>query len=150
MLGAKGSSVMHLPSSVARAEKRLRRHLEALQAWVQRTILWKLWERLVENEFIERSVALAAKAFVSLFPALIVVAAFLPTSVRNSVLGTMTRRLGVQGSTSVKQAFAGSSDTRRATGILGLAFTFFYINSFITALQRIYVRVWRHPKAGAA
>jgi membrane protein len=145
----KGEFRMHLPSSVARAETRLRRHLEALQAWVQKTILWQLWERLVENEFIERSVALAAKAFVSLFPALIVVAAFLPTSARNSVLATLLRRLGLQGSNSVKQAFAGSSDIRRATGVVGLVFTFFYINSFITALQRIYVRVWRRPKSGA-
>src|SRR3954453_15359523 len=117
---------MHLPPSVARAETRLRRHLEALQAWVQKTILWQLWERLVENDFIERSVALAAKAFVSLFPAVIVVAAFLPTSARNSVLSTLLRRLGLQGSNSIKQAFAGSSDIRRATGVVGLVFTFFY------------------------
>src|SRR3954452_16128248 len=141
---------MHLPASVARAETRVRRHLEMLQSWIQKTILWQIWERLVENEFVERAVALAAKAFVSLFPALIVIAAFLPASVRNSVVSTMTRRAGLQGSTSVKRAFAGSSDVRRATGVLGLLFTFFYVNSFITALQRIYVRVWRRPKAGAA
>src|SRR3954462_4066907 len=111
---------MHVPPSVTRVETRLRRHLEALRSWVEKTLLWQLWERLVENEFIERSVALAAKAFVSLFPALIVVAAFLPASARNSVLSTMLRRLGVEGSKSVKQAFAGSSDVRRATGVLGL------------------------------
>src|SRR3954464_10540276 len=104
---------MHLPPSVARAETRLRRHLEALRSWVEKTLLWQLWQRLVENEFIERSVALAAKAFVSPFPALIRVAAFLPAAARNSVLSTMTRRLGLNGSSSVRQAFAGSSEVRR-------------------------------------
>src|SRR3954451_2727183 len=106
---------MHVPASIARAETRLRRYLDALRSWVEKTLLWQLWERLVENEFIERSVALAAKAFVSLFPALIVVAAFLQSSARSSVLSTMTRRLGLEGSSSIRQAFAGSSEVRRAT-----------------------------------
>ena len=53
---------------------RLRRRSDAAQQWVERTILWRIWERLAENEFLDRSVALGAKAFVSFFPALIVVA----------------------------------------------------------------------------
>src|SRR3954468_20343343 len=141
---------MSVAPKVARAVAPVRRRVDALRARVVDTMLWQVWERLLENEFVDRSVALAAKAFVSLFPALIVVAAFLPTAVRNSVVSAVTRRAGLHGSSTVKEAFAGSSDVRRATGVLGLVFTFFYINSFITALQRIYLRVWRRPKAGAA
>jgi membrane protein len=49
-----------------------------------------------------------------------------------------------------KQAFASSEDVRRSTGFLGLAFTFFYANSFTTALQRVYIRAWRRPGGGGA
>src|SRR5204862_6464204 len=109
------------------------------------TIFWRVWERLLENEFVDRSVALAAKAFVSFFPAIIVVVAFLPASWRVSVLTTITRRIGVtgEGLATVKQAFASSDDVRQATGFLGLLLTFFYINSFVMALQRLCTRAGR-------
>ena len=124
--------------------------IEEARAWVERTIFWQVWERLLENEFIDRSVALAAKAFVSFFPTIIIIAAFAPSSIRDSMLQTVTRRMGITGSglATVRGAFASSKDVRKATGILGLLFTFFYINSFITALQRVYVRAWRRPPGG--
>ena len=50
----------------------------ALRTWLERLLLWRIWERLLEIEFVDRSVALAAKAFVSFFPLVIVVAAFVP------------------------------------------------------------------------
>ena len=37
----------------------------------------RVWERLLEIEFVDRSVALVGKAFVSFFPLVIVVAGFL-------------------------------------------------------------------------
>src|SRR3954454_15850810 len=143
---------MSVPPKVARAVAPVRRRVDALRARVVDTMLWQVWERLLENEFIDRGVALAAKAFVSLFPALIVVDAFLPASMRESVSSTVSRRAGLSGDglTTVKQAFASSDDVRRATGFLGLLLTFFYINSFVTALQRVYVKAWRRPKTGRA
>ena len=45
---------------------------------LERLLIWRVWERLLEIEFLDRSVALAGKAFVSFFPLVIVVAAFLP------------------------------------------------------------------------
>ncbi len=134
-------------SLIAWGEARYR----AVRDWVERTIFWRVWERLLENEFVDRSVALAAKAFVSLFPSLVVVAAFAPASMRNSILSTLTHRLGLSGDglNTVKGAFASSNDIRRATGVLGLVFTFFYVNSFTTALRRVFTRAWRRPPAGA-
>ena len=69
--------------------------------------------------------------------------------IRDSILSTMTHRLGIEGDALVtaKQAFASSNDIRRATGILGLVFTFFFATSFTTALQRVYLRAWRRPPA---
>ena len=116
--------------------------------WVERTILWQVWERMLENEFVDRSVALASKAFVSFFPTVIVLAAFAPSSVRESIYETLARRVGFEGNSldTFRTAFRSSDDVRRATGVLGLCFTFFYINSFTTALSRVYMKAWRRPK----
>jgi membrane protein len=140
---------MRLPAWVSATETRVRKRTDAVQTWVERTIWWRVWERVLENEFVDRAVALAAKAFVSLFPAIIVIAAFAPASVRDSIYRTITHRAGLSGAglATVRGAFASADDIRRATGILGLVFTFFYINSFTTALQRVYTRAWRRPPA---
>ena len=138
---------------VGRAVRATRGQVEVVQRWAERRLLWRVWERMLETEFVDRSVALAGKAFVSFFPLVIVVAAFLPPHLRNTILTTLTSRLGVRGDAlkMAKAAFASSDDIRRATGFLGLLLTFFYATSFTTALQRVYLRAWRRPlvKAGA-
>jgi len=138
-----------------------RRQLTAVGEWAegvrgraQRTLPGRVWDRMLEIEFIDRSVALAGKAFVSFFPLVIVVAAFVPQGIRSSIFATMTHMTGVRGATlaTVKQAFASADDIRRATGILGLVLTFFFASAFTTALQRVYLRAWRRApgaKAGA-
>jgi len=52
--------------------------MAALRTRLERLLVWRVWERMLEVEFIDRSVALAGKAFVSFFPLVIVVAAFMP------------------------------------------------------------------------
>jgi uncharacterized BrkB/YihY/UPF0761 family membrane protein len=102
---------------------------------------------LLEVEFVDRSVALAGKAFVSFFPLVIVIAAFAPASVRSSIVTSLTSRLGFRGDALVtaQEAFASSDDVRNATGALGVLFAIFYATSFTTALQRCYLRAWRRP-----
>jgi len=116
---------------------------------LERLLLWRVWERLLEIEFLDRSIALAGKAFVSFFPLVIVVAAFMPDGVRTSIITTVTHRLGMQGDAlrAAREAFASTSDTREATGVLGLVLTIFFATSFTTALQRVYQRAWRRPPA---
>ena len=116
----------------------------------ERTLLWQVWERMLEIEFVDRSVALAGKAFVSFFPLVIVVAAFMPPGIRTSIFTTLTHRMGIAGEAlaTAKQAFASASDIRRATGVLGLVLTFFFAGSFTTAIQRIYLRAWRRAPGG--
>jgi membrane protein len=106
---------------------------------------------MLEVEFVDRSVALAGKAFVSFFPLVIVVAAFVPERIRSSILTSVTARLGVRGDalTIAREAFASSDDIRKATGLLGLALTIFFATSFTTALQRVYLRAWRRPPRAA-
>ena len=117
---------------------------------LHRTLLWQVWERMLETEFVDRSVALAGKAFVSFFPLVIVVAAFMPPSIRSSILGTMTNRLGIRGQAlaMTKDAFKSANDIRKAEGVLGLVLTVFFASSFTTALQRVYQRCWRRPAGG--
>ncbi len=74
-----------------------RQRLDAVRTWLERLLLWRVWERMLEIEFVDRSVALAGKAFVSFFPLVIVVAAFVPEGIRSSIVTTVTARLGVQG-----------------------------------------------------
>jgi membrane protein len=107
---------------------------------------------MLEIEFVDRSVALAGKAFVSFFPLVIVVAAFMPSGVRSSIFTQLTRRVGLHGAAleTTRRAFRGSDDVRRATGVLGLVLTAFYATSFTTALQRVYLRVWRRPAGGTS
>jgi membrane protein len=132
----------------------VRGRVETTRDKAQRTLLGQVWYRMLEIEFVDRSVALAGKAFVSFFPLVIVVAAFMPPHIRESIYSTLTRRLGIRGNAlaSAKRAFATSNDVRKATGLLGLVMTFFFASSFTTAVQRVYLRVWRRPpgvKVGA-
>ncbi len=119
---------------------------------LETTFLGRLWSRLLEIEFVDRSVALAAKAFVSLFPAIIIVTAISPDAVRKEVLSNISRRFGVQGSAFelVKLAFASPDATRAASGVIGTILTIAFAVSFTTALQRTYLRAWRRPPGGGA
>ena len=130
----------------------MRKRIAVLRTRLERLLLWRVWERMLEIEFIDRSIALAGKAFVSFFPLVIVVAAFLPERIRSSILTSVTARLGVRGDALVlaREAFASSDDIRKATGLLGLVLTILFATSFTTALQRMYLRAWRRPpRAGA-
>ena len=84
-------------SSTAGRLASARERVDEVRGRAQRMLVWQVWERMLETEFVDRSVALAGKAFVSFFPLVIVVAAFMPPSIRSSILATLTHRLGVQG-----------------------------------------------------
>jgi membrane protein len=125
----------------------MRKRIAALRTRLERLLLWRVWARMLEIEFVDRSVALAGKAFVSFFPLVIVVAAFVPERIRSALFTSVTARLGLQGDALVlaREAFASSDDIRKATGLLGLVLTIFFATSFTSALQRVYLRAWRRP-----
>ena len=129
-----------------------RQRLDAVRTWLERLLIWRVWERMLEIEFVDRSVALAGKAFVSFFPLVIVVAAFVPERIRSSIITAVTARLGLRGDALVlvREGFASSDDIRKATGLLGLVLTIFFATSFTTALQRVYLRAWRRPSHSGA
>ena len=110
----------------------------AIRDWLETMFLWRIWERLLEIEFVDRSVALAGKAFVSFFPLVIVVAAFVPPSTRSSIFTTLTHRLG----SAVKRWSPPGKPSRprttsaKATGSSGSCSRSSSRAPFTTALQR--------------
>jgi membrane protein len=125
----------------------IRERIARVRTWLERLLIWRVWERMLEIEFVDRSVALAGKAFVSFFPLVIVVAAFVPERTRASIISTLAGRLGLRGDSFslVQASFDSSDDIRKATGLFGLVLTIFFATSFTTALQRVYLRAWRRP-----
>ena len=121
--------------------------MASLRNWLERSLLWRVWERMLEIEFVDRSIALAGKGFAAFFPLLIVVAAYLPPGARAAVITSVTVMFGVRGEalTLAREAFASADDVRQATSFLGLVLTIFFAISFTTALQRLYLRAWRRP-----
>lgn len=126
-----------------RARGAVRRH--ALR--VETTLPGRLWSRLLEMEFLDRAVALAAKAFVALLPLLVIIAALSPDGFRHQLLDAVAYRFGIEGAAfdTVRHAFATPDQTRKASGILGVLLTLAFAVSFTTALQRVYLRAWRRP-----
>ena len=102
----------------ARARRTAMRYARRADA----SVVGRVWGRLLELEFIDRSVALAAKAFVSFFPLLIAFASVLPVQGRDEMLRVIATRLGVSGAAFdvVRQAFASPDVTRTATGFVGV------------------------------
>ncbi len=129
---------------------RVRSIAQRSAVWLDSTSVSALWARLLEMEFVDRSIALAAKLFVSFFPLLIVVTALSPDSVREQLLDALRARLGIDGASMdlVRQAFASPDATKAATGFVGVLLTVFFAISSTTALQRVYLRAWRRPPGG--
>lgn len=131
---------------------RARAAADRLSRRLEPTLLGRLWSRLLEVEFVDRAVALAAKAFVCFFPLLIIVTALSPQSIRADVLNSLTNRFGISGEPFevVRQAFATADQTRTASGITGVVITVIFGVAFTSALQRTYLRAWRRPPGGGA
>jgi len=114
------------------------------------TAVGRFWSRLLEVEFVDRAVALAAKLLVCIFPLLVLVVPVSPDAIRQSVLAIMVSRFGLSGAAYdlVRQSFESPAQTRTATGLIGAIVTFAFAVSFTTALQRTYLRAWRRPPGG--
>ena len=121
--------------------------MASLRNWLERSLLWRVWERMLEIEFIDRSIALAGKGFAAFFPLLIVVAAYLPAGARAAMVTSVTVTVGLRGDALMlaREAFASADDVREATSFLGLLLAVLFAVSFTTALQRMYLRAWRRP-----
>ena len=95
---------------------RWRERLGSLLVWFDGSFLGRWWGRLVEMEFIDRAVALAAKAFVAFFPLIVVVAAYAPAGLSTDLIRNLKHRLGLSGPAlnAVQDTFASPAQIKSA------------------------------------
>lgn len=117
--------------------------------WVWRTF-GALLERLASVGFIQTGVVLAAQTFLALLPLLIVVSAFAPSAVSDSVSHTLRSRLGLSGSTDqIVDSVLNSRDSLRGSiSVFGVLVALASATSFTRALQRTYELSWGLPRGG--
>lgn len=100
-------------------------------------------ERLVEIQFVDRSIALGSLAFTAIVPLLVIAAAYVPGT--DGLADELVDRFHLTGSTAalVRQVFAQPDDVRQSLSLLGLLLLVGASLSFTRGLQRIYEHAWR-------
>jgi membrane protein len=107
---------------------------------------------LIEIEFLDRSMTLAAQAFTSVFPLLILVATLRPRQNHNQVGTALADSLGLneQARASLEAALPSGGTAASTFGVIGALVVLISATSFSRALVRIYVRVWDAPRRPSA
>jgi len=103
---------------------------------------------LIEIEIFDRSMTLAAQAFTSVFPLLILVATLRPRQNHNQVGTALADSLGLneQARSSLEAALPSGGTAASTFGVLGALVVLISATSFSRALVRIYVRIWDAPR----
>ncbi|MBT0993293.1 YihY/virulence factor BrkB family protein [Cellulomonas sp. DKR-3] len=135
------------------------RRVEAARGWgerrwesTRRTATGRLLERVVRDlvgiELFDRAMTLAAQAFTSIVPLLLVAAALRPGE--DGFGQTVSDSLGLPDETRAALAGAVPDDSTvlSTVGVLGLLVTLVSATSFSRALERIYLRVWQVRRPG--
>lgn len=106
--------------------------------------------RLVEMQFVERSVALGSLAFTAMVPLLVIASAFLPGT--DGLASELIRRFHLHDGTAevVRDVFAQPDAVRQSISWFGLLLLVVAALSFTRALQRVYERAWRLEPRGLA
>ncbi|MEI6620889.1 MAG: YhjD/YihY/BrkB family envelope integrity protein [Actinomycetes bacterium] len=136
---------------------RAKAKLASARAWAEPHILkadeslvGRIYNRLLEIEFIDRSIALSAKAFIAFFPFLLGIVIIAPDTIQESISSSLIDRFGLSGDSRdlVRGTFGSASASDATIGMFGLIMLILYATSFTNALQRIYLRAWRRPPGG--
>jgi membrane protein len=123
--------------------------VESIGEWLLR-VFGPLLERFVAVAFIQSAVVLAAQAFMALFPLVICVIAFAPSTVGQTISNEARNKIGLSGATGtdVQNLVASRDALRNSLSIIGVLVVFVSATSFTRALQRVYQNAWELPKAG--
>jgi len=107
-------------------------------------------DRLVELQFVDRSVALGSLAFTALVPLLVIASAFLPGT--DGLPNELVRRFHLRGDTAdlVNEVFAQPDAVRQSVSWLGVLLLIVAALSFTRGLQRVYEHAWRLEVRGLA
>lgn len=132
---------------LARLQHAARRHAHLARAIaLTRACL----DRLVEIQFVDRSIALGSLGFTALVPLLVIASAFLPGT--DGLANELISRFHLHGSTAqlVREVFAQPDAVRQSISWLGVALLVGAALSFTRGLQRVYERAWRLDARGLA
>jgi uncharacterized BrkB/YihY/UPF0761 family membrane protein len=126
---SRGSSLAAAPKRVVLAQVQL----------VRRSL-----ERFVAMDGFDRSMALAAQAFTTLIPLLIIVAAVAEAGNGKNLGGRIIERFGLSGATaaSVQRALPPAGTVEDSLSVLSVVILVVSALSFTRALQRMYARAW--------
>lgn len=104
---------------------------------------------LVEIEMFDRAMTLAAQAFTSILPLVIVVAALREGDAKPIGAG-LSNYLGLNGSAAavLERVVPAASDVFSALGWFGILLLIVSATAFSRALERFYCRVWSKGKSG--
>ncbi|MGW3565443.1 YhjD/YihY/BrkB family envelope integrity protein [Streptomyces sp. NPDC000941] len=109
----------------------------------------RLTERLLAVNTLEAASRLAAQAFLTALPLLMVVAAFAPEGWKGLLADSVRSVVGVHGKAleELRRALAASGTTRKPSGAVGLLVALVSATAFSRALQTVCERCWNLPKA---
>jgi membrane protein len=123
-----------------------------LRRWFSATIRFgrDCIERFFSVQGLDRAMALAAQAFTTLLPLLVVYGALVPAPDGNNFADRVVKQLDLKGAsaTSVHQAFASKSDTVGSVTAIGIVLLVISGLSFTRALQRLFEGTYRMDKLG--
>lgn len=107
-------------------------------------------DRLVDVQFVDRSIALGSLAFTALVPLLVIASAFLPGT--NGLASKLIERFHLHGATAqlVREVFAQPDAVRQSISWLGILLLVGAALSFTRGLQRVYERAWLLDARGLA
>ncbi|MFE6869957.1 YhjD/YihY/BrkB family envelope integrity protein [Kitasatospora sp. NPDC057692] len=106
--------------------------------------------QLFRVNLLDSATRLAAQAFLSALPALFVVAVFTPAAIREGVVHSLRKELGLEGPAgqSVQQMLGSGHEQETGFGVVGALVTLLSATALSRAMQRVCERCWELPKAG--
>jgi membrane protein len=104
---------------------------------------------LIRVEVLDRALVIAAQSLFAMVPLLVVMAAFTPDGMRNTVFDQLGDLMSLQGSAlePVRDSVS-VEQVRTQTGLVGIVVVFISATSYARALQRLYERTWELPHRG--
>ncbi len=146
-------------------DRRARRTARRTARWKQRSaalagtarelpeqvpLVGRALRQLLRVNLLDCATRLAAQAFLSALPALFVVAVFTPAAVRDGLVHSLRKELGLQGAAaqSVQQLLGTGHEEDTGFGAIGALMTVLSATALSRAMQRVCERCWELPKSG--
>jgi membrane protein len=130
---------------------RMAKRVETWTASALETVpgLRRALDDLIRVEFLDRALVIAAQSLFAMVPLLVVMAAFTPDGMRNTVFDQLGDLMALQDpELGPVRSTLSAEQVRTQTGVVGLVVVFISATSYARALQRLYERTWELQHRG--